>query len=381
MARTYLTPCKSTGGCFPRGQVAPCHRLEDVVEEEPEEIQLEAEIEENMEEVQPELEEEEDPEEVEMEEEPMEPPQLYDGTVLEADADGDIVIPPAPVAADDAPPAPVAHAPNAVGGDPDDSGDDSGDEDEDDNNADEDPKEEEDDNPCYRGAEYHKHSTEDGNGQFYILLREVLQHLGYTMKLLYVTKHFSEPGMRDYYTSRVYIRVPLNDTDGWRNRSSHHSTTHFTSDDAAVNDVARRALWSLCNAQCECLHGSEFRHVPRRVSGSEETVVPAGGDDRIDVLARVTTDLNTDLEGATNEMDRYHEELQTAQARIAYLEAQLAGQRPPEETMPYQTTASPLCKRLRYGTTEARLVLARILGYLPLPFKVSIDRSCEDVCL
>jgi hypothetical protein len=40
---------------------------------------------------------------VEMEEEPVEPPQLYDGTVLEADVDGDIVIPPAPVAADDAP--------------------------------------------------------------------------------------------------------------------------------------------------------------------------------------------------------------------------------------------------------------------------------------
>jgi hypothetical protein len=300
--------------------LAPRHRLEDVVEEEPEEIQLEAEIEENPEEVQPEPEEEEDIEEVEMEEEPVEPPQLYDGTVLEADADGDIVIPPALVAADDAHPTPVAPTPIVVGGDPDDSGDDSGDEDEDDNNADEDPKEEVDDNPRYRGAEYH-HSTEDENSQFCILLREVLQHLGYTMKPLYVTKHFSEPAMRDYYTSRVYIRVPLNDADGWRNCSSHHSTTHFSSDDVVVNDAARRSLWSLFNAQREHLHGSEFHHVPRRLSGSEETVVPAGGDDRIDVLARVTAALNTDLEGATTEMDRYHEELQTAQARIAYLEA------------------------------------------------------------
>jgi hypothetical protein len=98
--------------------------------------------------------------------------------------------------------------------------------------------------------------------------------------------------MRDYYTSRVYIRVPLNDTDGWRYRSSHHNTAHFSSNDATVNDAARRALWSLCNAQHEHLHGSEFRHVPRRVSGSEETVRPAGGDDRIDVLACVTAALN-----------------------------------------------------------------------------------------
>jgi hypothetical protein len=303
--------------------------------------------------VQPEPEIEEDPKEVEMEEEPVDPPQLYDGTILEADADGDIVIPPAPVAANNAPPAPVDPATNAVGGDPDDSGDDNGDEDEDENNADENPEEEEDDNPFYRGAEYHKHSTEEENCQFCILLREVLQHLGYTMRPLYVTKHFSEPGMRDYYTSRVYIRVPLNDTEGWRYRSSHHSTTHFSSNDAAVNDAARRALWSLCNAQRERLHGSKFRHVPCRVSGSEEIVVPVGGDDRIDILARV----NTDLEGATTEMDRYHEELQAAQARIAYLEAQLAGQRPPQEAMPYQITASPPRKRLRYGTAEATIRL------------------------
>jgi hypothetical protein len=64
MAKTYLTPRKSTGGCFPTEQLAPRHRLEDV-EEEPEEIQPKAEIEEDLEEVQPEPEEEEDPKEVE----------------------------------------------------------------------------------------------------------------------------------------------------------------------------------------------------------------------------------------------------------------------------------------------------------------------------
>jgi hypothetical protein len=44
MSRTYLTPRKSTGGRFPRGQLAPRYQLEDVVEEEPEEIQPEVEI-------------------------------------------------------------------------------------------------------------------------------------------------------------------------------------------------------------------------------------------------------------------------------------------------------------------------------------------------
>jgi hypothetical protein len=89
------------------------------------------------------------------------------------------------------------------------------------------------------------------------------------------------------------------------------------------------------------------------VSGSENTIVRAGGDDRIDILAQVTAALNTDLEGATTEMDRYHEELQTTQARIAYVEAQLAGQRPPQEVMSYQTTASPPRKKLCCSIEEA----------------------------
>jgi hypothetical protein len=272
--------------------------------------------------------------------------------MLEADDDGDIVIPPAPVANEEAPPAHVDLVPDGEGGDPDDSSDDSVEE-EGGNNADGNPEEDEDENPRYHGAEYHKHSTEVENGQFCILLWEVLQYLGYTIRPLYVTKHFSEPGMRDYYTCRVYIRKPLNDTEGWRYLSSQHSTAHFSTNDAAVNDAARRALWSICNANRVQLFHSEYRHVPRRASGTEVIVVPAGGNDRIDVLARVTAALNTDMEGETTEMNKYHEELQAAQVKIACLEAQLAGQQLPQEVMPYQTTASPPCKRLRYGSDEA----------------------------
>jgi hypothetical protein len=51
MAKTYLTPRKSTGGRFPRGQLAPRRQPEVVVEEEPEEMQPEAEIEDDPEEV------------------------------------------------------------------------------------------------------------------------------------------------------------------------------------------------------------------------------------------------------------------------------------------------------------------------------------------
>jgi hypothetical protein len=52
-------------------------------------------------------------------------------------------------------------------------------------------------------------------------------------------------------------------------------------------------------------------------------MVPMGDfrDSRVDILARVTTALNTDLEGATAELDMTHRELHNAQARIAQLEA------------------------------------------------------------
>jgi hypothetical protein len=88
MARTYQTPHKSTSGRFPIGQSAPRHQPEVEVKEDPEEVQLEVEV-------------EEDPD---GEEDPEEQPQLYDGTIFEADADGDLVIPPAPNVANDAPP-------------------------------------------------------------------------------------------------------------------------------------------------------------------------------------------------------------------------------------------------------------------------------------
>jgi hypothetical protein len=41
------------------------------------------------------------------------------------------------------------------------------------------------------------------------------------------------------------------------------------------------------------------------------------GEDRINILVRVTAALNTDLEGITAEFDRTHEKLQEAQALIA----------------------------------------------------------------
>jgi hypothetical protein len=141
----------------------------------------------------------------------------------------------------------------------------------------------------------------------------------------------------------------------WRTRTIHPSTTHFALEAAAINDAARRALWSVRNTFRDRIEGTNFLFVPCRVSGTENTVEPMGDfrDSRVDILARVTAALNTDLEGATAELDMTHRELQNAQARIAQLEAQLAGQQPPEEAEASCPSRSPPHKRLRYATAVA----------------------------
>jgi hypothetical protein len=314
---------------------------------------------------------------------------------LEVDADGDIIIPPEVEAVPE--PGVVEEEEleqNAAGNDPDDSGDDSSSSEdssseEEDENEDEGEEEEdvdieglEDDNNAvgngednnnnqnggnnnnnedgdeqgdehrYHRAEYHEHTFVGPDAPFCELLEELLQEIEHAVRPLYITRHYVEPGMRDYYTTEVHVRVATTQAGRWRTRTIHPSTAHFASEAAAINDAARRALWSINNTFRDRIEGTDFRFVPSRVSGTENTVIPMGDfrDSRVDILARVTAALNTDFEGATAELDRTHQELQNAQARIAQLEAQLAGQQPPEEAEASCRSRSPPRKRLRYGT-------------------------------
>jgi hypothetical protein len=120
--------------------------------------------------------------------------------------------------------------------------------------------------------------------------------------------------MRDYYTTKAHVRVVTGQAGRWRTSIIHSCTAHFSSEAAAINDAARRALWSISNSFRDQIHGTDFSFVPSCVSSTEDAVVPMGDfhDSRVDILARVTATLNTDLESATAELDRKHEELQNA---------------------------------------------------------------------
>jgi hypothetical protein len=231
--------------CYPAAQVEaqleeiqqevgdyPVHLRPEMVEQGHQEVQLQQDI-------------EEDPEEFVFEDyETKEWTQLYDGVLLEVDADGDIVIPPV-VEAAPAPDAVEEEEPvqDAAGNDPDDSGDnfssseDSSSEDENEEDEDVDIEGLEDDNSAvanigdnndnqeggndnynengdeqgdehrYRRAEYHEHTYVGPDGLFCELLEELLQDIEHSVRPLYITRHYVEPRMRDYYTTEVHVRV------------------------------------------------------------------------------------------------------------------------------------------------------------------------------
>jgi hypothetical protein len=78
-------------------------------------------------------------------------------------------------------------------------------------------------------------------------------------------------------------------------------------------------------------------------------VVPGEvGEDHFNTLVGVVAGLNTDLDCATLDLSRVHEDLEDAHARITALEAQLEGRNPPEAQV-LAIVVSPPHKRIHYG--------------------------------
>jgi hypothetical protein len=78
-------------------------------------------------------------------------------------------------------------------------------------------------------------------------------------------------------------------------------------------------------------------------------VVPErAAKDRLNTLVGVVVGLNYDLDNATLDLSRIHEELEDAHARIATMEAQFEGRNPLEAEVPVIAMSLPR-KRTRCG--------------------------------
>jgi hypothetical protein len=258
-----------------------------------------------------------------------------------------------------APVAPVIPAPATTGGDPDDSDDDTedGDDTEDDN-------EERDDfyNDGPREGEPYctMHSSEVAPGYLLWLLRNTLLELGNIVYSMYVTHSWTEPPLGTYYMTRFHIGVRNHTGGGYISRTTHDSTTPHSAYQAYGSNAARRTLFSLHYRHDQELSLSNYRHIPHRTSGTEQTMVPLTGfeDPRLHTLAQVTAALNTDLEGITFELEQTHDVLKDAYSRIAQLEAEHDGREPPVQ--PDETpfpAESPPRKRFHYGSSSTTTAL------------------------
>ena len=115
-----------------------------------------------------------------------------------------------------------------------------------------------------------------------MLLKDVLRELGNNVAPYYHTRRYIDPVLGEHYLTRVHVRV----ADGFRGRltvSAHDSDGPLPTYYDSVSSAARRALWSLCHTNREDLQATEYRHLPCRARGIEETVMTLGGEEESSV--------------------------------------------------------------------------------------------------
>jgi hypothetical protein len=94
--------------------------------------------------------------------------------------------------------------------------------------------------------------------------------------------------------------------------SEHYSISERDSAEAAMQDVARRALWHYYSVLGGVADGINLKYYPRRPSGSTGgVVVSLVGEDNPRLSSTVNLDavLNTELDHALDELSRAHAEI------------------------------------------------------------------------
>jgi hypothetical protein len=133
--------------------------------------------------------------------------------------------------------------------------------------------------------------------------------------------HFPFSGVYpDRWEATCLVRRPENSLRGAEVCSEHYSISEQDSAEAAMQDVARRALSHYCSVLDGVADDLNLKYYPRRPSGSTGGVVvsPVGEDNRrLSSTVNLVAVLNTELDHALDELSR-------ARADIAQLWAERA---------------------------------------------------------
>jgi hypothetical protein len=159
----------------------------------------------------------------------------------------------------------------------------------------------------------------------------------------------------DRWEATCLVRRPENSLRGAEVCLEHYSISERDSAEAAMQDVARRALSHYCSVLGGVADGLDLRYYPCRPSGNTGGVVvsPVGEDNpRLSSIVNLATMLNMELDHALHELSR-------ARAEIAQLRAERAEHRHLDDGSPAPVGAqhpyrSPWRGHHAYGNPNCR---------------------------
>jgi hypothetical protein len=226
-----------------------------------------------------------------------------------------------PVLPLEAPPAPPLSAPAAgvaAGGDPDDGGGDSSSSYDTDFSANQEPEgwvARPITRDAARGCHFHD--------ELDTLLRRALDRRTWSIEYRCVVFQHNHGVYPDRWEVTCLVRRPENSLWGAKVFSEHYSISERDSAEAAMQDVAWRALLHYCSVLGGVADGLNLKYYPCRPSGNTGGVIvsPIGEDNpRLSSTVNLAAMLNTELDHALDELNRAH-------AEIAQLRAELAERR------------------------------------------------------
>jgi hypothetical protein len=144
------------------------------------------------------------------------------------------------------------------------------------------------------------------------LLRQALDWRTWSIEYRCVVFQHSRGVYPDRWEATCLVRRPENSLRGAEVCSKHYSISERDSAEAAMQDVARRALSHYCSVFGGVADGLNLKYYPSRPSSSTGGVVvtPVGEDNpRLSSTVNLAVVLNTELDHALDELSRARAEI------------------------------------------------------------------------
>jgi hypothetical protein len=187
------------------------------------------------------------------------------------------------------------------------------------------------------------------------LLRRALDRRTWSIEYRCVVFQHSRGVYPDRWEATCLVHRPENSLQGAEVCLEHYSISERDSAEAAMQDVARRALSHYCPVLGGVADGLNLKYYPRRPSGRTGGVVvsPVGEDNpRLSNTVNLAVVLNTELDHALDELSRARAEIAQLRAeRVEHHHLEDGSPAPVRTQHPYR---SPRCGHQAYGNPDCR---------------------------